>query len=767
MNSTKSLLTLKSVYVLIIFSIILIPSIQAGEILESLVKDTKADQRIKLEDRGIPGSHLLKDQDALLRKQIGMNSTTRLGKARSTAWNFQEGDTKEWYAYNYETTNNYLVAATCRAVGEHCYIFVEDARWDAFDDYVVKQNHVDSLVAYFDSKTPANNSKGIFDTVIGTFGSAPDIDSDPKIIILILDIEDGYDPDGSGGYVAGFFSSGNEFSTADYEYSNECEMFYIDANPTKFDHPGSLKTALSVLSHEFQHMIHYDKDWDEIDFVNEGCSEIAEVVCGFPLRSSGLYFNDTDKYMFGWDDSDDTHLDDYARAALWTNYLYEQLPGGFLKELVKEPSNSIVGIDNAIKTVQSSPERLVKGIFKDWVVANFTQDKSQGSAFGYDIDISGKPSVTHEFINPNVNSFSESVSSYGVDYIQFANCKDIAITFSGSGDVVAVKKGTNTEIQIVKSGVLFEEPDFEEKYTDITFIISNTNNIPKSYSFTSSGTAESSVMELKHDTGDPIGYYPLSEGDSILVQFPGYPGAKIDSIRIAYRHPGPSKLGIWKYNDNSPNSFLGEPLFEDTTLTVAFETFSHPYPVPFPGWVTLDLTSYDISGDEAFVVASAIGDSASTANIMLSTEPDNGNYYSWTRDAEDTRWWVRAEELNISINVYLIRAYLSISGTTVEIEPELPIVPHLYTLSQNYPNPFNPETGLNFSVPQESNVRIDVYDLRGALVKTLVDQNYHAGKYDVRWKGLNQNGIPVSSGVYLAVMQVGGQRITRKMVLLR
>ena len=89
-------------------------------------------------------------------------------------------------------------------------------------------------------------------------------------------------------------------------------------------------------------------------------------------------------------------------------------------------------------------------------------------------------------------------------------------------------------------------------------------------------------------------------------------------------------------------------------------------------------------------------------------------------------------------------------------------------LEQNYPNPFNPATTIAFSLKQRARVRIDVFDVTGALVRTLLDDSRDAGAYsDIRWDGHDRNGRAVASGVYFYKLVAGGFEQTRKMVLLK
>jgi len=90
-----------------------------------------------------------------------------------------------------------------------------------------------------------------------------------------------------------------------------------------------------------------------------------------------------------------------------------------------------------------------------------------------------------------------------------------------------------------------------------------------------------------------------------------------------------------------------------------------------------------------------------------------------------------------------------------------------FTFVQNYPNPFNPTTTISFTIPAASNVRLDIYNVRGEKVCTLVNGYYSAGHYVQVWDGKNVDGLAVPSGVYmLRMISEGGLQI-RNMLLLK
>ena len=88
-------------------------------------------------------------------------------------------------------------------------------------------------------------------------------------------------------------------------------------------------------------------------------------------------------------------------------------------------------------------------------------------------------------------------------------------------------------------------------------------------------------------------------------------------------------------------------------------------------------------------------------------------------------------------------------------------------LAQNYPNPFNPLTTIEFNLSADGDVLLQVFDLRGSLVRTLEDSRLREGRHTVEWNGTNEAGSPVSSGIYFYRLRSGGEDITKKMILLR
>ncbi len=84
-----------------------------------------------------------------------------------------------------------------------------------------------------------------------------------------------------------------------------------------------------------------------------------------------------------------------------------------------------------------------------------------------------------------------------------------------------------------------------------------------------------------------------------------------------------------------------------------------------------------------------------------------------------------------------------------------------------YPNPFNPETTISYSLPIDAQVKLEVFNIRGQKVTTLVNDRVDAGQHSVVWNGTDQSGSPVSSGVYFYKLNTSGNTLIRKIALMK
>jgi len=130
----------------------------------------------------------------------------------------------------------------------------------------------------------------------------------------------------------------------------------------------------------------------------------------------------------------------------------------------------------------------------------------------------------------------------------------------------------------------------------------------------------------------------------------------------------------------------------------------------------------------------------------------------WDVSVSDGIEEVMAENGPLTVGINASDAVLTISEE---------LLPKTFALHQNYPNPFNPVTTLRYDLPEQANVNIIIYDMLGRQVRTLLNQTQDAGFKSVIWDATNNQGVPVSAGVYLYKIQAGEYISTKKMVLLK
>ena len=714
----------------------------------------------------IHASDLLWKKELEVRKYLSEHPEAMKPQALRKTTSYNVGDKKSWYAddFSFGIDIRYLVPSTCKAVGTHCYIFVEDTSWTAGR---VNQNAVDSVHIYFDSKTPANPSKGIFETDTAAFGNPPDVDQDPKIIILLLDIKDGYS--GSGGYIAGYFYSLNEINPSQPQYStsNFTEMFYIDVNPANLAATSGLNDALSTLAHEFQHMIHFNYDINELTFINEGCSVLAEVNCGFPIYTQSYYAANPNHYLLDWHRTNGTAvLTDYSRAARFFVYVRDHVGMGFFKPFVASTLTGIAGIDAAFQAI-NSPLRFAD-LLKNWFIANELDDRTIDAQYGYIYP--GLPkSAGRTYLIPNVPLTTDIVQNYAVQYITFKFSSQLKATFIVNNPALllkAVETGPSSKrVLDVTSGVEFFDPLYGSTYTEIDFVIINTDP-SNSYTYTYRASGVSQKIELRYDYSEPTGVYSLAANDTVCVAFDAFQGGKLDSVRVALRRNTTIRSGIWKYAGFLRPSPLGTPLA--INLTATGSSFpSIPYPVPWPDWATIDLRSKNISTNSPFAVGFIMdGDNLGTTNnyVMETSAPFGNRATSFTYSSGSTNgpnWYAYfSNNARDSLVTYLVRAYVSFPATGVRTTVELR--PSTFNLGQNYPNPFNPSTVIRFDLPSRSFVTLKVYDIVGREITELVNGLTEAGTHEIKF---DASGLP--SGVYLYRITADKFVETKKLLLLK
>jgi hypothetical protein len=147
-------------------------------------------------------------------------------------------------------------------------------------------------------------------------------------------------------------------------------------------------------------------------------------------------------------------------------------------------------------------------------------------------------------------------------------------------------------------------------------------------------------------------------------------------------------------------------------------------------------------------------------NLIVSLDETQYFDSDWRWDAG---YWYKVTAIDINGNesCYALLGSDTITGDTV------PLIPLATCLKQNYPNPFNPTTVIKFDLAQAVYVKLSIYDVKGELVSTLVNQNMTEGRKDIIWSATDNRGRAVSSGIYFYRLDAGSFTETKKMVLMR
>ena len=133
--------------------------------------------------------------------------------------------------------------------------------------------------------------------------------------------------------------------------------------------------------------------------------------------------------------------------------------------------------------------------------------------------------------------------------------------------------------------------------------------------------------------------------------------------------------------------------------------------------------------------------------------------YTYIADDDDKAFLFALNEDGQGAHIYGISNEVS-TGSAVESKTSS--IPSAFELLQNYPNPFNPETMIDFSIPEKSKVTLEIFDVTGGKVTTLVNETKGAGNYSIHFNGSNLSG-----GIYLYKLTAANHVLIRKMLLVK
>ncbi len=340
--------------------------------------------------------------------------------------------------------------------GTHGIIMLEKAGYDNYDPITDTYTCPDPISIWSTgdviSTSQLNYLLDQFDNVMypvisSIYGEPlPRGDEGQKVFLLIHNIRDEayYDTTGAvTSYVAGYFSSSEN---ALYNKN----MVHLDSADWDENLGPDAEDAHAIeifLSHEFEHLVHFDADPDEESWLDEGCADLAGFFCGYGhLTSHLLYYlvlHPITSLTF-WGNG----LEDYGASYLFMLYLYEKYGGAeFISTLVAEQLNSIESVEKTLE--KFGYKQSFDDIFDDWVIANYLDDtKKAGGKYGYEnleigsattggwtIPIAleffwGLPIIDFPFAL-DISSFYGDPQPYTAQYFHFINAKSAIVLIDG------------------------------------------------------------------------------------------------------------------------------------------------------------------------------------------------------------------------------------------------------------------------------------------------------------------------------------------------
>ncbi len=309
----------------------------------------------------------------------------------------------------------FSVSATLHYVTDHAYFWIADGV--DFD-----QGDLEELANTFENK--------IFVTGRTFFGSewTPGIDGDPHIYVLFAPR--------LGIYIAGYFSSVDEMHPLAHEYSNAHEMFVLNSDNLEVGE----EYTLTTLAHEFQHMIHWNLDRNETTWLNEGFSQLAEFLNGYPIGGFDWQYSvNPDTQLNTWSDVEDEKLRHYGASFLFVLYFLDRFGQQATQALVAHPANGLVSIDRVLETLGTmdpiTEEPITADSFVlDWALANIVDDPEVADGrYSYTNYIDHSPFPETETVEDcNLGPREREIHQYGVDYIHIICPGEYTLRFDGS-----------------------------------------------------------------------------------------------------------------------------------------------------------------------------------------------------------------------------------------------------------------------------------------------------------------------------------------------
>jgi hypothetical protein len=243
--------------------------------------------------------------------------------------------------------------------------------------------------------------------------------------------------------------------------------------------------------------------------------------------------------------------------------------------------------------------------------------------------------------------------------------------------------------------------------------------------------------ELMHDDGTAEEGFNVGSTKQMAVKYQYGSPVTVKYAKVYVHTVGTAGIILRVFDNDGTDGMPGTQLAQ----------YQYPAASVVEGWNWVTLPADIDVADGSFYLA--ILETTNASAIGLDT---SSNGYSFKKIT--TNWEP------VTTGEIMLRAI--VEYTTANDDNVTPV----YTLeASNYPNPFNPETTIAFSVPTSGPATLKIYNLKGQVVRTLVNDVREAGNHSVVWNGTDDNGSSVASGLYFYSLTNDGKTVTRKMLL--
>ncbi len=350
----------------------------------------------------------------------------------------------------------------------------------------------------------------------------------------------------------------------------------------------------------------------------------------------------------------------------------------------------------------------------------------------------------------------ETVS--GLTDITYDGAGVLTTDLDGSGylDLIFIPEGSSSNIRIYQNEGDF---DFQQSFTsvfdeiesspsDVTVMDHNRNGFPDLFITDARGRNSNLFFESINAEN----FLQITSGDMVTETGKN----AVSAVALDYNN---NKLpDLFISNSMDPNEiFLNDSPSDDSGwIGVEPKASGDDNSILIPG-TKVTLTPM---GDDATLPpqTQVVGNSSihsSELSSLIFTAGDYDSFYADVYFPDGTHY---SEEIQGAETIHSFDAELT------SIDPDDPIAEHpdRVKLYSNYPNPFNPDTQISFDLPETKHVQLHIYDVSGRLVTTLIDETKQAGTHNVKFDASH-----LTSGAYLAVLNVAGEQHTDKLMLIK